>query len=80
MERVESRIQGGQTLLEAGGVEVAVLEGVLVALDRVLGSGDLLGERSALFRECGPVGLVALGGLPAAPPSTSSLRTLCRSV
>jgi hypothetical protein len=42
--------------LKREGVEVAVLEGVLVAPDRVLGAGDLFGKRHALFRECCPVG------------------------
>jgi hypothetical protein len=43
-------------LLKACGVEVAVLEGILVALDRALGTGDLLGERGTLFGECDTVG------------------------
>ncbi|HTC60045.1 MAG TPA: hypothetical protein VK691_08000 [Solirubrobacteraceae bacterium] len=50
-------------MLEACGVEVAVLECVVVALDRALGAGDLLGERGALFCERRPVGFIAGGGL-----------------
>jgi hypothetical protein len=38
-------------LLEACRVEVAVLEGVVVALDCALDAGDLLGKRGALFGE-----------------------------
>jgi hypothetical protein len=49
-------------LLEACGVEVAVLEGVLVALNGALGSGDLLGERGTLFGECRAVCVVARCG------------------
>ncbi len=46
-----------------GEVEAAVLEGVLVALDRVLAPGDLLGKRCAPFAELRAVGFVADGGL-----------------
>jgi hypothetical protein len=44
LEGVQARVEGRDALLEARGVQGAVLEGVLVALDRAFGAGDLLGE------------------------------------
>ncbi|HEX3520395.1 MAG TPA: hypothetical protein VHT29_15300 [Solirubrobacteraceae bacterium] len=63
LEGFEACVEGGDALLEACGVEVAVLEGVLVALDRAFGAADLLGKRAALFTDSGAVCVAAGGGL-----------------
>ncbi|HEX4114735.1 MAG TPA: hypothetical protein VHY18_02560 [Solirubrobacteraceae bacterium] len=63
MESVQACLERGQPLVEVRGVKVAGLEGVLVAVNRSFGAGDLLGERCALFGERGAVGVIARGGL-----------------
>jgi hypothetical protein len=63
VENVQACLERGQPLVEVCGVEVAGLEGVLIAVDRAFGAGDLLGERGALFGERGAVGVIARGRL-----------------
>jgi hypothetical protein len=62
-QAVQACVEAGQALGESCGVEIAVLEGVLVAIDRAFRASYLLGKRCALFGERLAVGLIARGGL-----------------
>ncbi|HET7572667.1 MAG TPA: hypothetical protein VFJ77_08360 [Gaiellaceae bacterium] len=64
MERVELRLEVGEPGLESAGFEVAVLEGLVVAVEGALAAADLLGDGPLLFLDRGPVcGLLAVGPL-----------------
>jgi hypothetical protein len=55
MEVVEARLKARQPLLAALGRELVLLEGLVVALERVLGAGDLGADRVEALLDLGPV-------------------------
>ena len=64
VERVELRLEVGEPGLELAGLEVAALEGLVVAVERALAAADLLGDRALLLLDRGPVGrLLVVGAL-----------------
>ncbi|MGD0712771.1 MAG: hypothetical protein ABSB24_01115 [Gaiellaceae bacterium] len=62
-QRVELRLEPGETSLELAGFEISCLERLVVAVERTLATANLLNDGAALFFECGSVG--ALPGVGA---------------
>ena len=48
-QRLEPRLELGEPGLQPAGVEVAVLESLVVAVERAVAAADLLGDRMSLF-------------------------------
>jgi hypothetical protein len=62
-QSIQAHVESPESFVEARRVEVARLEGLLVALDRSLGAADLLGERSTPFFKGAVVAVPTGGGL-----------------